>query len=66
MTTHGEGCGCGHCGWVGSSKPKLDRGVELPTRSPLTCTCGHPWDWHGPGKDCIACGCMWFEQGADD
>lgn len=24
------------------------------------CTCGHAWDWHGPSKDCIGCGCMWF------
>lgn len=24
------------------------------------CACGHPWDWHGPGKDCIGCGCTHF------
>jgi hypothetical protein len=22
--------------------------------------CGHRWEWHGPGKDCM-CGCMWFD-----
>ena len=29
------------------------------------CVCGHPWDWHGPGKDCMCGGCMWFRLAGD-